>query len=266
MHPSLEHLIRLQQLETDAGERKRRLADLPTRRHGRGGGRGRRQRRARCRRGRSVAENQASRRAADRELGVHQGRLTKFKDQLMEVKTNKEYTTMQHEIATAEEGVRGFEDQILTLMMQADELPRRSRRRTRRWPPRSARPARVRTEVEAERARSRRSWPGSPPRAPASRVDLARATSGCSTTGSRRGAASPSARPRRALPGLPGHRPAAADHAGAEGRRIRPLRVLHAHPLHPAPGARARGRPGSPKAIPSRRPHLAASPRPDARR
>ncbi|MFI5078270.1 MAG: hypothetical protein ACHQRO_13050, partial [Vicinamibacteria bacterium] len=69
-----------------------------------------------------IAENTASRRVADKELGVVQGRLTKYKDQLMEVKTNKEYTTMQHEIATAEEGVRNFEDQILTLMMQADEL------------------------------------------------------------------------------------------------------------------------------------------------
>ena len=121
MHPSLEHLIRLQQLETDAGERKRRLAELPARvteveasivaaRAARDAAAAR------------ASENQALRRAADRELGVQQSRLTKFKDQLADVKTNKEYTAMQHEIATAEEGVRTFEDQILTLMMEADEL------------------------------------------------------------------------------------------------------------------------------------------------
>jgi len=121
MHPSLEHLIRLQQLETDAGERKRRLADLPTRVTDADAAVAA-ARAARDAVAAQIAENTAARRAADRELGVVQARLTKYKDQLMEVKTNKEYTTMQHEIATAEDGVRGFEDQILTLMMQADEL------------------------------------------------------------------------------------------------------------------------------------------------
>jgi predicted nucleic acid-binding Zn-ribbon protein len=121
MHPSLEHLIRLQQLETDATERRRRLSELPS------------QiaeaeaavvaaRAARDAAAALVSTNQTERRAADRELGVVQSRLTKFKDQLMEVKTNKEYTAMQHEIATAEEGVRTYEDQVLTLLVQADEL------------------------------------------------------------------------------------------------------------------------------------------------
>ena len=75
MHPSLEHLIRLQQLETDAGERKRRLADLPARvteadaavaaaKAARDGVAA------------QVAENTAARRAADKELGVVQARLT----------------------------------------------------------------------------------------------------------------------------------------------------------------------------------------------
>jgi chromosome segregation ATPase len=121
MHPSLEHLIRLQQLETDAGERKRRLADLPARVTDADAAVAA-ARAAREAVAAQIAENTASRRAADKELGVVQARLTKYKDQLMEVKTNKEYTTMQHEIATAEDGVRGFEDQILTLMMAADEL------------------------------------------------------------------------------------------------------------------------------------------------
>src|SRR5689334_19248338 len=101
MHPSLEHLIRLQQLETDAAERKRRLAELPTRvtavDTAIAAAKAAKEAAAAL-----VAENQAARRAADRELGVQQSRLTKFKDQLMEVKTNKEYTAMQHEIATAE--------------------------------------------------------------------------------------------------------------------------------------------------------------------
>ena len=104
MHPSLEHLIRLQQLETDAGERKRRLADLPARVTD-----------ADAAVAAATAARDARRRPGRREsrprgapptseLGVVQARLTKYKDQLMEVKTNKEYTTMQHEIAHRRRG------------------------------------------------------------------------------------------------------------------------------------------------------------------
>jgi predicted nucleic acid-binding Zn-ribbon protein len=121
MDTALERLIRLQQLETDAGERKRRLADLPARVTAADAAVAAAKAAREAAAG-LLADNQAARRTADRELGIQQGRLTKFKDQLMEVKTNKEYTAMQHEIATAEEGVRTFEDQILTLMMEADDL------------------------------------------------------------------------------------------------------------------------------------------------
>ena len=103
-----------------------------------------------------VAENQASRRTADRELGVQQSRLTKFKDQLMEVKTNKEYTAMQHEIATAEEGVRTFEDQILTLMMQADELTAGVKAADAALAAEERSGTQVRADADAERARLER--------------------------------------------------------------------------------------------------------------
>ncbi len=152
MHPSLEHLIRLQQLETDASERKRRLVDLPMR-VAEADARVAAADAARDAAAALVAENQTTRRAADRELGVIQARLTKFKDQLMEVKTNKEYTTMQHEIATAEEGVRNFEDQILTLMMAADELTASLKAADAAVAAEGRKATAVRAEVEAERGR-----------------------------------------------------------------------------------------------------------------
>ena len=40
----------------------------------------------------------------------------------MAVKTNKEYTAMQHEIATAEAEVQRREDAILEHMLEADDL------------------------------------------------------------------------------------------------------------------------------------------------
>lgn len=70
----------------------------------------------------ALATSQGARRAIEKELAVVQGRLTKFKDQLMAVKTNKEYAAVQHEIATAEAQVKGFEDEVLQNMMEADEL------------------------------------------------------------------------------------------------------------------------------------------------
>ena len=152
MHPSLEHLIRLQQLETDATERRRRLGELPGRiaeaEASVASARAAREAAAAL-----VSTNTTERRAADRELGVVQSRLTKFKDQLMEVKTNKEYTAMQHEIATAEEGVRTFEDQILTLMMQADELNASVKAADATLAAEEAKTKQVAAEVDAERAR-----------------------------------------------------------------------------------------------------------------
>jgi predicted nucleic acid-binding Zn-ribbon protein len=152
MDPAIERLIRLQQLETDASERKRRLADLPARVTAADAAvdAAKAAREAAAAR---LAENQATRRNADRELGIQQGRLTKFKDQLMEVKTNKEYTAMQHEIATAEEGVRTFEDQILTLMMGADELAAALKAADAAVAAEERKATAVRGEVDAERAR-----------------------------------------------------------------------------------------------------------------
>ena len=71
----------------------------------------------------------------------------------MEVKTNKEYTTMQHEIATAEEGVRTFEDQILTLMMEADELTAAVKAAEAALAAEERNGTKIRTDVDAERGR-----------------------------------------------------------------------------------------------------------------
>jgi predicted nucleic acid-binding Zn-ribbon protein len=121
MSPDLERIIRLQQLDQEIEVRRKALADLPgllAALDARVAGRQSDLDAARQR----LSENQAARRNLEKDLAVVQGRLTKFKDQLMEVKTNKEYTAMQHEITMAQDSVRGFEDQILELLVQADEL------------------------------------------------------------------------------------------------------------------------------------------------
>jgi predicted nucleic acid-binding Zn-ribbon protein len=63
-----------------------------------------------------------ARRALEKDAALYQGRLTKFKDQLSAVKTNREYTAMQHEIATAQSELGAAEEKVLERMMEGDAL------------------------------------------------------------------------------------------------------------------------------------------------
>jgi predicted nucleic acid-binding Zn-ribbon protein len=121
MSPDLERIIRLQQIDQEIDSRRKALADLPAALAAFDARVAARQADLNAAKQRQT-DNQGARRALEKDLAVVQGRLTKFKDQLMEVKTNKEYTAMQHEIASAQDSVRGFEDQILELLVGADEL------------------------------------------------------------------------------------------------------------------------------------------------
>ena len=69
-----------------------------------------------------LKDNQEARRALDKDVALYQGRLTKFKDQLSAAKTNKEYTTIQHEIVTAQADLGGVEEKVLERMMEADTI------------------------------------------------------------------------------------------------------------------------------------------------
>jgi predicted nucleic acid-binding Zn-ribbon protein len=69
-----------------------------------------------------LAENQSARRAIEKDVAMHQGRLSKFREQAMAVKTNQEYHAIQHEIAFAQTEIKGLEDKVLEGMLEADEL------------------------------------------------------------------------------------------------------------------------------------------------
>ena len=121
MHPDLPHLIQLQELDTTADEARRTLAAMPERVAALDAQLGDARAAQAAARDR-LAENQAQRRAIEKDLAVVQGRLTKFKDQLMAVKTNREYQAMQKEIETAGHEVQAFEERILERMLEADEI------------------------------------------------------------------------------------------------------------------------------------------------
>jgi predicted nucleic acid-binding Zn-ribbon protein len=60
------------------------------------------------------------RRMLEGEVDSAKAKLSKLKDQLMSVKTNKEYTAMLHEIQMAEAHIRGEEDKILEIMEEME--------------------------------------------------------------------------------------------------------------------------------------------------
>src|SRR5437870_913551 len=121
MHADLERLIALQRLDTAAETARRRLAEEPEREKAlvaRLEGARERLAAAKAR----LAENQNARRAIEKDVAVHQGRLSKFREQAMAVKTNQEYHAVQKEIGFAQTEIKTHEDNILERMIEADEL------------------------------------------------------------------------------------------------------------------------------------------------
>jgi len=64
--------------------------------------------------------NQGNRRKLETEIISIEGKISKYRDQMMSVKTNEEYKALQHEIEHAQTGIRKIEDDILNLMMEAE--------------------------------------------------------------------------------------------------------------------------------------------------
>jgi len=67
-----------------------------------------------------VKELANRRRALEGDVDMAQAKLSRLKDQLMTVKTNKEYTAMLNEIKTAETHIRDEEDKILDVMEETE--------------------------------------------------------------------------------------------------------------------------------------------------
>lgn len=120
MLPDLQHLIHLQELDSAAERARRRIADIPAAQQSLEARSAARAAAVQAVKER-VTVSTTSRRDIEKEVAAVQTRLSKYKDQLMSVKTNKEFTAMQHEIATAEGLVRSYDDRLLDLMEAADQ-------------------------------------------------------------------------------------------------------------------------------------------------
>jgi predicted nucleic acid-binding Zn-ribbon protein len=151
MHPDLEHLIQLQDVDSAAEKARRRIADMPAAVAALEARIAERMNAAAVVKER-IAASQASRREIEKELAAVQGRLSKYKGQLMEVRTNKEYQAMQKEMSAAEQDVRGHEDRLLDRMEEAETLAAELKKEEAALKAEQAEVAGLRQQLETERA------------------------------------------------------------------------------------------------------------------
>ncbi len=121
MSPDLDRLITLQQLDSTIEDARRRVAAHPQRLAEADARLADAQQRVDAARQR-LKDSQEARRGREKEAAVFQGRVSKFKDQLSEVKTNREYQAIQHETETAQRDLGAVEEKVLEQMLDADVI------------------------------------------------------------------------------------------------------------------------------------------------
>jgi len=119
MLPEVQNLIELQQADREILRLKEEIASLP----------GRvaaiEQKLAGTKAGLDAAKaaiktDEAARRKYEIAIQDLQGKISKYRDQSLEVKTNEQYKALLHEIQFAEHDIRANEDKILELMINAE--------------------------------------------------------------------------------------------------------------------------------------------------
>ncbi len=121
MHADIERLIALQQIDSSIRDAELKLgaeAARITALDGRLTGAAAKVTSAK----EGIALNATARRDIEKDVTLHQGRLSKFREQGMNVKTNQEYHAIQHEIAFAQNEIKRHEDRMLERMLELDEL------------------------------------------------------------------------------------------------------------------------------------------------
>jgi predicted nucleic acid-binding Zn-ribbon protein len=101
----------------------------------------------------ALAEAQKAQRSHESELAASEEKIRKYKDQLMNVKTNDEYRAMQHQIETAAKEVSDVEDKILRDYDAVKDLEEKKRQRQAELDKGQKEISGMEAELDAERAR-----------------------------------------------------------------------------------------------------------------
>jgi len=120
MLPAITSLLALQDLETRAEDARKRLADAPVR-IGALDAKLAEATHALDKAKAALAESTAAKRELEKEAAVAQQRVSKYKEQLMQAKDNKQFHALQHEIATFSAEVERVEGIELERMLESDE-------------------------------------------------------------------------------------------------------------------------------------------------
>jgi uncharacterized protein len=121
MNPDLEKLVQLQKADAELRRVETALQEVP-RQRAEAEGQLKQERLRLDQAKEALQESQKARRQHEGGLQDLESKRSKYKGQLMEVKTNKEYTAMLHEIENVEREIKAREDQILLEMERAENL------------------------------------------------------------------------------------------------------------------------------------------------
>jgi uncharacterized protein len=119
VNPDLRNLIALQDLELKIASLQKQASEIPSKVQSYESELQRLKSEFQAR-GTHMKELVSHRRSLEGQVDASRAKLSRLKDQLMAVKTNKEYTAMLHEIQMAEEQIRAEEDKILEIMEEME--------------------------------------------------------------------------------------------------------------------------------------------------
>ena len=119
MLPEIENLLRLQEADKEIRRLQEEVAELPRRVAAielKLAGTKAQLEKAQA----AIKADEAARRKYDTAIADLRGKISKYRDQSLEVKTNEQYKALMHEIQFAEKDITANEDKILELMVNAD--------------------------------------------------------------------------------------------------------------------------------------------------
>jgi predicted nucleic acid-binding Zn-ribbon protein len=96
----------------------------------------------------AIKENELDRRKQEHEIQGEQQKISKYREQSLDVKTNDQYKALMHEIEFAERNIRAAEDRILQTMVEAERHERELKQTEAEFKTQSA-------EVEKEKVAAR---------------------------------------------------------------------------------------------------------------
>src|SRR5271163_1861131 len=119
MLPEIENLLHLQEVDKEIRRLHEEIAELPKRvaaiEHRLADTKAQLEKAQAA-----VKADEATRRKHETAIADLRGKISKYRDQSLDVKTNEQYKALLHEIQFAEKEIASVEDKILELMLNAD--------------------------------------------------------------------------------------------------------------------------------------------------